>query len=47
MLCHIKIQCLDFLTKVDNLASLLLDCCEKLFLNKIPSPIKGGVPHVD
>ena len=29
---HFKVQGLDFPMKIDNLATLLLNCCEKLFL---------------
>ena len=42
-LCHFKVQCLDFPMKIGNLASLLLNCCEKpFFKNKKKSPHNLG-----
>ena len=35
-LCHFEDQCLDFLIKKGNLDTLLLNCCEKHFFEKIP-----------
>ena len=29
ILSHAKVECLDFPMKIDNLASILLNCCEK------------------
>ena len=42
-----KVQCLDFVMKVGNLTTLLLNYCEKIFFKKNLSYFSGGVSHED